>query len=85
MSLSVSTSTGESVIGKGIAGEYVNVLFHKVNLVSELITGSVVVCTKPTLPIKGLSLLLGNDLVGGKVVADPKVTSKLIIWLALRN
>ena len=25
-----------------------------------------------------MSLLLGNDLVGGKVVADPKVTSKPI-------
>ena len=34
--------------------------------------------TGPTLPIKGVSLLLGNDLAGGKVVADPKVTSKPI-------
>ena len=34
--------------------------------------------TRPTLPIKGVSLLLGNDLAGGKVVADPKITSKLI-------
>ena len=31
-----------------------------------------------TRPIKGVSLLLGNDLAGGKVVADPKVTSKPI-------
>ena len=55
-----------------------NVPLHKINLVSDLVTGSVVVGTRPTLPIKGVSLLLGNDLAGGKVVADPKVTSKPI-------
>ena len=76
--LSVSTSTGESVIAQGIEGGCVNVPLHKVNLVSNLVTGSVVVGTRPTLPIKGVSLLLGNDLAGGKVVADPKVTSKPI-------
>ena len=76
--LSVSTSTGESVIAQGIDGDCVNVPLHKVNLVSDLVTGSVVVGTRPTLPIKGVSLLLGNDLAGGKVVADPKVTSKPI-------
>ena len=37
-----------------------------------------VVGTRPTLPTKGVSLLLENDLAGGKVVADPKVTSKPI-------
>ena len=76
--LSVSTSTGESVIAQGIEGGCVNVPLHKVKLVSDLVTGSVVVGTRPTLPIKGVSLLLGNDLAGGKVVADPKVTSKSI-------
>ena len=55
-----------------------NVPLHKVNLVSDLVTGSVVVGTRLTLPIKGVSLLLGNDLAGGKVVANPKVTSKPI-------
>ena len=45
---------------------------------SNLVPGSVVVGTRPTLPIRGVSLLLGNDLTGGKVVADPKVTSKSI-------
>ena len=53
-------------------------LIHKINLVSDLVTGSVVVGTRPTLPIKGVSLLLGNDLAGGKVVVDSKVTSRLI-------
>ena len=82
--LSVRTSTGESVIAQGIEGGYVNVPLHMVNLVSDLVTGSVVVGTRPTLPIKRVSFrLFGNDLAGGKVVTDPKVTSKL--WLGLRN
>ena len=51
--LGVSTSTGESVIAQGIEGGCVNVPLHKVNLVSDLVTSSVVVCTRPTLPIKG--------------------------------
>ena len=34
--------------------------------------------SRPTLPIKGVSVLLRNDLAGKKVVADPKVTSKPI-------
>ena len=74
--LGVNTYTGESVIVQSIEGGCVNVPLHKVNLVSDLVTGSVVVGTRPTLPIKGVYLLLGNDLAGGKVVADPKVTSK---------
>ena len=49
--LSVSTSTGESVIAQGIEGGCVNVPLHKVKLVSDLVTGSVVVGTRPTLPI----------------------------------
>ena len=76
--MSVSTSTGESVIAQGIQGGCVNIPLHKVNLVSDLVNVSVVVGNRPTLLIKGVSLLLRNDLTGGKVVADPKVTSKLI-------
>ena len=38
--------------------------------------------TRPTLPIEEISLLLGNDLVGGKVVTDPKVTSKPITLIS---
>ena len=76
--LSVSISTGESVIAQSIGGGCVNIPLHKVNLMSDLVTGSVVMGTRPTLPIKGVSLFLGNDLAGGKVVADPKVTSKPI-------
>ena len=83
--MSVSSSTGESVIAQGIEGGYVNIPLHKVNLVSDLVTGSVVVGTRPTLPIQGVSLLLGNDLAGGKMVADLKLLLSQSLWLAMRN
>ena len=58
-----------------------NISIHKVNLASDLVTGSVVVGTRSSLPIKRISLLLGNDMAGGKVVA-PKFTFKLIILVS---
>ena len=56
--LDVNTCAGESVTAQGIKGGCVNVPLNKVNLVSNLVTGSVVVDTRPTLSIKGVSLLL---------------------------
>ena len=35
-----------------------------------------VVGVRPTLPVKGVSLLLGNDLAGGRVVPDPIICEK---------
>ena len=69
-------STGEEVIAQGIEGGFVNVPLHRIYLKSNLISGPVVVGTRPTLPIKGVALLLGNNLAGGRVIANPKVTSK---------
>ena len=62
-----------------------NILLHKVNLVSDLVIGSIVAGTRPTLPINGVSLLLGNDLAGGKVVADPKVICKPITLVSIQK
>ena len=47
----VSTSTGESGIAQGIEGGCMNIPSHKVFLVSDLGTGSVVGGIRPTLPI----------------------------------
>ena len=48
----------------------VTVPLHTVYLHSDLITGPVVVGIRPTLPVKGVSFVLGNDLGGGKVKPD---------------
>ena len=62
-----------------------NVPLHKANLVSDLVTSSVVVGTRPALPINGISLLLGNDLAHGKGVADPNITSKPITLVSTKK
>ena len=41
---------------------------------SDLVTELVDIGIKPSLPFKGVHLLLGNDLAGDKVVVNPPVT-----------
>jgi len=41
---------------------------HVVYLNSDLVKGAVMVGIRPTLPVGGISLILGNDLVGSKVM-----------------
>ena len=43
------------------------VLFHKVVLSSDIVSGSIVVVLRPSLPVLGISLILGNDVASGKV------------------
>ena len=69
----MSSATGESVIVQGVEGGFINVPLHRVNLVLDKVSGSVVVGVMETLPAKGLYMLLGNDLAGGRVIAEPKV------------
>ena len=70
------SATGENVLIQGIGMEIFSVPLHKINLKSELVSGPVVVGVRPELPVKGVSMLLGNDLAGGKVLPDPIVTQK---------
>ena len=44
-------------------------------LSSDLVTGLVAVGIRPSLPLKGVHLLLCNDFAGDKVVVDPVLTS----------
>ncbi|KAJ8050688.1 Zinc transporter ZIP12 [Holothuria leucospilota] len=74
--LSDSTSTGANVLIQGVECGFISVPLHKINLKSDLVSGSVIVGVRPTLPVKGVSLLLGNDLAGGKVVASAILTDK---------
>ena len=74
MPFSEKTSSGTSVLTQGVECGTVNIPLHHVNLSSDLVTGLVVIGIKPSLPIKGVHLLLGNDLAGDKVVVNPLVT-----------
>ena len=73
--LSEQTSVGASVLIQGVGLDVINVPLHQIFLKSELVSGPVIVGIRPTLPVEGISLILGNDLAGGGVQPDPQVIS----------
>ena len=71
---SEKTSSGTSVLIQGVECRTINIPLHHVNLSSDLVTGLEVIGIAPSLPFKGVHLLLGNDLAGDKVAVNPLVT-----------
>ena len=61
---------------QGVELCFIKVPLHVVELKSDFVCGSVTVGVRPTLPIEGISLLLGNDLAGDKVIVNPIVSDK---------
>lgn len=61
------TAEETSVLIEGAGGEYRSVPLHRVFLKSSLVTGNVM----SSLPVKGVGLLLGNDLAGDQVFSSP--------------
>ena len=77
LSFSEESSVGASVLIRGInCSEYSPVPLHTVYLKSNLMTGPVEAGIQPSLPFQGVHLLLGNNLVGDKVVVDAVVTER---------
>ena len=74
--LSEQTAVGANVIIRGVECGYVSVPLHKICIKSDLVSGEVTVGVRPTLPVKGVSFLLGNDLAGDKVVVNPVVVNE---------
>ena len=72
--LSENISIGTDVLIQGIEVEPISVPLHRVTLQSDLVSGVVTVGIQPSLPVMRVDLILGNDLAGGKVSADPCVT-----------
>ncbi len=70
---SSQSHTGESVLIRGIGLNVLSVPLHKVRLQSELNQGEVVMGVRPALPIEGVHIILGNELVGERVWADSSV------------
>ena len=62
--------TGAQAFIQGIGSDEncTSVPLHRVHLSSSVLSGSVVVGLRSSLPFKGVQLLLGNDLAGDKVV-----------------
>ena len=64
---------GMSVLIRGVGGVQ-SIPLHTVVLKSDIVSGSVVVGVCDTLPVDGVSMLLGNDLAGARVSSDPCMT-----------
>ena len=73
------TATGDNVLVQGIEMGCVSVPLHYVQLESPLVSGQVRIGVRSSLPVEGASVLLGNDLAGGKVPVNPLVTLVPII------
>lgn len=71
--LSDTSPTGYNVLVQGVEIGCMKVPLYNVELESDLISGSVVGGVRPSLPVKGVSFILGNDLTGGKFVPNPVI------------
>ncbi|XP_039531236.1 uncharacterized protein LOC120481582 [Pimephales promelas] len=61
------SDTETSVLIRGIGLNILSVPLHKIRLSSELVNGEVVVGVRPSLPVEGVDIILGNNLAGGRV------------------
>ena len=76
LTLGVESSEQASVLVQGIEGQYRPVPLRQVYLQSELIKGPVSVAVVKQIPVEGVQMLLGNDLAGDKVKANPRVIAE---------
>lgn len=67
LSFSELSSCGFSVVLRGIEMGYIPYPVHRIHIQSKLVTGFFPVAVCPALPVKGITLLMGNDIAGGKV------------------
>ena len=74
--LTENSFTGANVLISGVEMGVLEVPLHEVNIKSSLINGNIVIGMRPSLPVEVISLILGNDLAGEKVMVDPRVVEK---------
>ena len=74
--LTENSFTGANVLISGVEMGILEVPLHEVNIKSSLINGNIVIGMRPSLPVEGISLILGNNLPGEKVMVDPRVVEK---------
>ncbi len=77
------TFCGSSVIVQGIEMGCVKFPLHRMHLQSELCTGFMRVAVCPSLPVKGVDFILGNDLAGGKVMPVIEVVDEPNVFCEL--
>ena len=66
--LSEQSYTGSNVLIQGVKSEVISIPLHIVNLHTELVSGPVMVGAMTSLPVEGISLILGNDLARNWII-----------------
>ena len=74
--LTGNSFTGANVLILGVEMGVLEVRLHEVNIKSSLMNGNIVIGMSPSLPVEGISLILGNDLAGERIMVDPRVVEK---------
>ena len=74
--LTENSFTGANVLISGVEMGVLEVPLHEVNIKSSLINGNIVIRMRPSLNVESISLILGNDLAGERVMVDPRVVEK---------
>ena len=72
---SVESATGEELLLQGVELGHVSVPLHNINLECDLVVGPVTIGVRPQLPVKGVAVILGNDLAGSKVTTNNTLIS----------
>ena len=72
--LNAQTAEGSEVPVRGFSMQDIGVPLHKITIQSDLWSGDAVVGVRPRFPISGVSVIMGNDLAGGRVLVTPEVT-----------
>ena len=76
--LTEGSSLDTNVSIMGISNESFDVPLHRLCLQSDLVSGPITVGITPSLPrgLEGITLILGNDVAGTRVVVDPYMTDR---------
>ena len=72
---SVESATGEELVLQRVELGHVSVPLHNINFECDLVVGPVTIGVRPQLPVKGVALMLGNDLAGSKVTTNDNLIS----------
>ena len=70
--LTDATFADESVVLMGASMEAVEAPLHRIKLESEIFTGDIIVGVWRALPIRGVSMILRIDIMGGRVTVEPR-------------
>jgi len=74
---STTSATGTSVLLQGVELGIMRVPLHRIILKCSLVNGPVIVGVRPSLLVQGITVLLGNDLAGGRIIESPRVSEEL--------